>query len=350
MTGSPPGPQRADPLVSVIVPVFNGAQYLRESLDSILGQTYAPIEVIVMDDASSDDTPAIIASYGDRVRSVRHPANLGQFDNVNAGIALAGGELVAVYHADDVYEPHIVEREVEFLETHREVGAVFCLDVFVDQSNLEYGRLRLPPELRGHRVLTYRQVVNGLLKYKNRFLMGPGAMVRARVYREVGGYRASPFGIAGDLEMWLRIARDYPLGLLEEHLFRYRHFHGNLSHHYNHLRTAPDKFFTVMDAALSEGARAVATRPALDAYEGHRAEDTLRIAVTHYIRGELAVARAMLATVPAMRIAKGETLQRGRLLLLLVAFRVLTRLPRMEGVAGLFQRRWFVKPPPQLAG
>lgn len=337
----------ADALVSVIVPVFNGARYLRESLDSILGQTYANVEVIVMDDASVDETPAIVASYGSRVRSVRQPANLGQFDNVNAGIGLARGELISVCHADDVYDPRIVECEVEFLRAHPEAGAVFCLDVFVDQDNREYGRLELPEDLRGHCVLTYRQVVDGLLRYKNRFLMGPGAMVRVAAYEEVGRYRASPFGIAGDLEMWLRIARRHPVGLLEEHLFRYRHFHGNLSQHYSHLRTTPEKFFTVMDVELTEGGHAVASRQALDAYEGHRAADSLRIAVSHYIRGELAEARTLLGRIHAGRIARGgRTLQRGRLLVLLAAFRLLARLPRSEVVAAFFLNRWFAKPPP----
>jgi hypothetical protein len=198
-------------------------------------------------------------------------------------------------------------------------------------------------------VLTYRQIIDGLLRYKNRFLMAPGAMVRAQAYAEVGGYRAEPFGIAGDLEMWLRIARHQPVGLLEEHLFRYRHFHGNLSQHYNHLRTAPEKFFTVMDAELAQGADAVATRTALDAYEGHRAEDTLRIAVSYYIQGHLDQAREVLAKIRAATIVKGRNLQRGRLLILLGAFRLLSRLPRSEAVAVLFLRRWFVKSPPRPA-
>jgi hypothetical protein len=336
----------AEPLVSVIVPVYNGAKHLRESLDSILGQTYRNIQVIVMDDASSDETPEIIGSYGSRVQSVRHPANLGQFDNVNAGIGLARGELISVYHADDVYDTRIVECEVAFLQRHPEAGAVFCLDVFVEQNNREYGRLQLPGDLRGHGVLTYSQVVDGLLRYKNRFLVGPSAMVRARAYAEVGGYRAEPFGIAGDLEMWLRIARRYPLGVLEEYLLRYRHFHGNLSQHYFHLRTAPEKFFTVMDNELAQGARAVSTQAALEAYEGHRAEDDLRIAVTHYIRGDQAQARAGLGEIRARHLAKGRTLQRGRLLVLLLAFRLLVRLPRSETVASMFLRRWFAKVPP----
>src|SRR5436309_516341 len=102
---------RSDRLVSVIVPVYNGARYLRECLDSLLHQTYAEFEIIVADDASTDDTPAIIASYGDRVRSLRQAVNVGIYANANAGIELARGEFVAIYHADDVYDPRIVELE-----------------------------------------------------------------------------------------------------------------------------------------------------------------------------------------------------------------------------------------------
>src|SRR5215207_5945028 len=105
----------SQPLVTIAVPVYNGARHLRESLDSILQQTYARTEVIVLDDASKDETPIITASYGDRIRVVRHEKNLGGFGNMNAGIKLATGDLFAIYHADDVYESTIVEREVEYL-------------------------------------------------------------------------------------------------------------------------------------------------------------------------------------------------------------------------------------------
>ena len=111
----------AEPLVSIIVPVFNGERYLRESLDSILGQTYPRTEVLVMDDASTDGTPRILASYGNNVRYRRQRENRGIYGNSNDGIAVARGELVAVYHADDVYLPTVVEREVRFLLDHPEV-------------------------------------------------------------------------------------------------------------------------------------------------------------------------------------------------------------------------------------
>ena len=264
----------SSPLVTIAVPVYNGARHLRESLDSLLGQTYPRTEVIVLDDASKDDTPAILASYGDRIRVVRNEKNLGGFGNMNAGVKLAAGELIAIYHADDVYEPMIVEREVDYLRAHPTVGAVFCLDTFIDAESHEYGRLQLPPDLARNDVLTYEDVLNALLRWKNRFLRAPGAMIRRSTYDAVGLFREQ-FGIASDLDMWLRIARYSGIGLLHEYLFRYRHFHGNWSQQYQYLRTEPDAFFRVVDAWLASGERAHAAPDALAAYEGQRAEEHL---------------------------------------------------------------------------
>src|SRR5882672_1963255 len=84
------------PLVSIVVPVFNGERYLRESLDSILAQTYSRTEIIVMDDASTDGTAEIIASYGGRISHYRQPQNRGIYGNMNDGIAGSQGELIAI--------------------------------------------------------------------------------------------------------------------------------------------------------------------------------------------------------------------------------------------------------------
>jgi glycosyltransferase involved in cell wall biosynthesis len=332
------------PLVSIVLPVFNGAAYLRDALDSLLRQSYSPVEILALDDASTDETPAILATYGTRVRVIRQPANKGIYANANDGIAAARGELIAVYHADDVYDPRIVEREVAFLEAHPEAGAVFCLDVFVDADNRECGRLELPADLRGRGTLDYAAVLEGLLRHRNHFLMCPGAMVRAAAYREVGVYDQARYRNTSDLEMWLRIARRYPLGLLEEYLFRYRHFPLQSSRRYNRLRTTPENFFAIVDQYLAEDGRPLVSADAVACYEGHRAEDRLRIAVSHYIRGELAQAREALRRIPAAAILRGRTLQRWRLLVLLLAFRLLARLPRVNAVADLFLRRWFDKP------
>lgn len=338
---APDGGRR--PLVSIVVPVYNGAAFLPASLGSILAQSHANIEVIVMDDASTDETPAVarelVSRHPDRARYVRQPANRGQFGNVNAGIALAAGEYVAVFHADDVYDPEIVAREVEFLERHPEVGAVFCLDRFLDADGREYDRLRLIPDIPPGVPLRFPQVLNALLAHKNRFLVGPSAMVRRIAYESVGVNRPE-FGIASDLDMWVRIARAYPIAVLPEHLMGYRHFHGNSTQQYFALRTEEERFFAVMDACLAAGGRDHATAAALADYAAHRAEDRLMRAVNHYIRGSLREARALLGEIRAATIARSRRVQRWRLLVLVAGLRVAARLPRVPALARAMHRRW----------
>ena len=333
----------AAPFVSILVPVKDGALYLRESLDSLLAQTWHAREIIVLDDASTDATPEILASYGPALRTVRQSATLGIYDNVNTGLPLARGDLVAVYHADDVYLPTIVEREIEAFRAHPEVGAVFCLDTWIDAQGREYGRLELPPDIPLGRPLAFAEVVNALLARKNIFLVCPTSMVRAELYRRIGGYRQSLFKNSSDLDCWLRLAREAPLLVLPEYLVRYRHFHGSSSHRYHHMRTEPERTFAILDHHLAAGAEAVATSRALREYEAHRAEDLLLIAATHYIQDDRRAMRRRLAQVSTASLARGRNIQRGRLLLLRALLQLLASLPRAGFLADAFYRRWHAR-------
>ncbi|HEY8063057.1 MAG TPA: glycosyltransferase [Gemmatimonadales bacterium] len=337
---------RSGPLVSILVPSHNGAKYLRESLDSILAQSYPHIEIILLDDASTDETANIAAAYGDRIQHVRQPENLGIYDNVNVGIARSRGDLIATYHADDIYLPTIVEAQVAHLDAHPEVGAVFCADIFVDADGMEYDRLVLPPEVRGDRTLDYRTVLNTLLTYKNRFLVCPTAMVRASVHHDVGVYRQDRYRNTADLEMWLRIARRYPIAVLELHLMKYRHFHGNSSQRYHRLRTAPENFFGIMDEYLAMDDGGMATSYAMRNYEAHRAEDRLMAAISHYIKNELPAGRGALAEVKLGTLLRGPRVQRWRLVVIAIGMWLLLRLPRQEALAHQMFERWHVKRPP----
>jgi GT2 family glycosyltransferase len=333
------GPPR--PLVSIVVPVLNGERYLAESLDSILAQTYQPIEILVMDDGSTDGTAEIVASYGDRVIHHRQPAPQGIYANVNTGLALAHGELIATYHADDVYDPEIVEREAEFLARHPEAGAVFCKDVFIDRLGRPFGALRLPPGPRYDAPLDYETVVRTLLEHKNVLLRCPSAMVRASVYRELGGYNQDEFKNTSDLEMWLRIARRFPVGVLDEALFLYRRGHGSSSERYHKLRLEPERFFTIMDLELDRIGRRLIPPSVLASYEAHRAEDTLKVAAANYIAGHSDEMRRRLAVVRPRRILAGRHVARRRLLLLWALLRVLAPLPRLSPLATWLQARLY---------
>jgi glycosyltransferase involved in cell wall biosynthesis len=115
------------PRVTVVMAVYNAAQFLREAIASVLSQTYTDFELIVVDDASTDDSSAILRSYNDpRIRIIRHQTNLGASLSRNDALAAARGELIAIMDADDVCAPTRIERQVEFLQAHPAVGLVGC--------------------------------------------------------------------------------------------------------------------------------------------------------------------------------------------------------------------------------
>ena len=110
----------ANPLISCIIPVFNGERYLGEALDSILAQTYRPVEIIVVDDGSTDKTGELVARYGDRIRYFRQN-NEGAPTARNAGLSAARGAFVAFLDSDDLWHPDKLERQMARFEARPEL-------------------------------------------------------------------------------------------------------------------------------------------------------------------------------------------------------------------------------------
>jgi hypothetical protein len=329
------------PLVSIVVPAYNAERFLQASLDSIVAQTYPSREILLMDDASTDRTGEIARAYGDRIDYYRQPRNRGQFGNVDDGIARARGKYVAVYHADDIYQSEIVAREAAFLEANPQVGAVFALDVFINAEGKEWGRLKLPPGIQGGMPLDYQTVLNTILRRKNCILPAPSSMVRADVYRAVGPYRGSDFPVAGDFEMFFRIARQYPVAILGEYLFQYRWGHGNADQMDRLLRTVEEPYFAIMDEHLAAGARALAHPDALAAHEAHRSEDALMRAMSSYIMRDRHSMRLALAGASCRKLLASAYVQRFRLTVLTGLLMALCRLPQAAVMERAFRKRWF---------
>ncbi len=338
------------PLVSVVVPAFNAARFIETSVASILGQTYDKLEVVVVDDASTDDTADVLARIGDeRLRVIRNERNLGQFGAINVGIAHARGEIVAIQHADDEYLPAIVERQVAVLDAHPDAGAAFALDVFVDEAGREYSRVVLPDEFNAGGLLTYGRVLNGILRHGNSFVRGGTSFVRREVYEAVGQFSTDD-GLRGDIEMWLRVAAHRPIVINPEYLTRYRWGHDNESSRYGRLRADPELSFGVIDRRLAAGDAALAEADALAAYEGRRAEDLLIVTANRYVIGNRKAARQILARVSPRALLRTRQVQRGRLLVLWLLLHLLVRLPRVGAIASLFYRRWGAGPRAAVGG
>jgi glycosyltransferase involved in cell wall biosynthesis len=114
----------AKPTVSVVIPVFNGERYVAAAISSVLDQTRAPDEVIVVDDGSSDATPAVLASFGSRITVISQP-NGGGADATNRGVAAAAGDVLCFLDADDLWEPPKLAIQMDWLSTQPETEAVF---------------------------------------------------------------------------------------------------------------------------------------------------------------------------------------------------------------------------------
>jgi hypothetical protein len=214
---------------------------------------------------------------------------------MNRAVRESRGEFVAIYHADDVYDSRIVERELAFLAQHTDVGAVFCLDRFIDESGREYGRLRLPPALAQSRLFDAALLAESLLRYKNTFLRTPSVMFRRAAFDAVGGFDQERFGIAADLDMWTRLSLEWRIGLVHEYLMGYRHYTAQWSKQYERMRTEPEMFFAAMDRHLSRpGVRALVSTDALTSYRVWRVRDEAERAANAYVLGDRQKAIALL--------------------------------------------------------
>ncbi len=284
------------PLVSICMPAHNVGPWIGEAVGSVLGQSYRNIEVLVVDDGSTDNTREVLESFTDsRLQLHPNPQNLGGYETMNRAASLGQGEFIAIYHTDDVYEPEIVEREVRYLQENPAAGAVFTLDHHIDLQGNIYGGTTLPPHLKGRRLLRFEDVFPHILRNKNNLLRCPSFMVRRRVYEQLGPFLAKRYHVAADLEMWLRLSLAHPIGILDERLMRYRHGKGQWTNRYNRLRTEPEVFFDIMDLYMQKGNWAERLNPEDQTeYAFHRADDETFRAVNHVLRGEPKKALALL--------------------------------------------------------
>ena len=196
---------QGEPRVSVVSAVRNGERYLSEALESVMGQTLPPDEVLVIDDGSTDATADIARSYGARVMPSR---GRGVSDARNTGIAECRGDLIAFIDHDDVWEPHKLERQVAHLETHPEVGYVLC-----------WLRVVIEPGFERPAWVKDEDLTRGYLAH------GPSLFVRRGAFETVGLF-TSGLAIGEDAD-WIVRAQEagVPCGVVAEPLIRYR-LHG----------------------------------------------------------------------------------------------------------------------------
>jgi len=210
------------PTVTVIMPVYNAAAHLREATESILAQTFADFELLVVDDGSSDDSVAVLRSHEDaRLRLERNEHNLGLVATLNAAVRRATGRYIARMDADDVSLPTRLAEQVAYLDTHPEVSGVSVAYETIDEQNrgvsTDYG--------------LHRPVGPALVRWSlhfGSFFCHAASMLRREVFDALGGYDPA-FVHAEDYELWLRAARRFRFDNLPRVLYRVRLHDDNAS-------------------------------------------------------------------------------------------------------------------------
>jgi len=201
-----------EPIVSVIMPVYNGEPYLREAIDSILAQTYTNFELLVVDDNSTDLTVNIVQSYADPRIRLLTAAHEGIAQALNKGLAAARGNYVARMDSDDVSAPHRLEKQVAYLMLHQGVVMVGSWARLIDQESNNIGTCRT--------LLTRGRQLRVALWADNQFVHG-SVMMRRDAVRAVADYRYD-FTTSEDYDMWLRLAEIGELANLAEPLYHLR--------------------------------------------------------------------------------------------------------------------------------
>ncbi|MCX7427595.1 MAG: glycosyltransferase [Planctomycetia bacterium] len=181
-----------DPLVSVILPTYNRECFLGESIRSVIGQTYGNLELIVVDDGSTDGSADLVASIAPEARYVWQ-ANRGPADARNRGLLEARGDLIAFLDSDDAWHAEKLARQVAFLAAHPSVGVVYSARRVSD----EHGRVIGGQTKRMHS----GRVTEALLQ--SVFITMPSVVVRRSVVDRVGSFDAS-LRVTEDFEYWLR--------------------------------------------------------------------------------------------------------------------------------------------------
>jgi glycosyltransferase involved in cell wall biosynthesis len=213
------------PLVSVVMPAYNCAPFIGETLQSVYRQTYDHWEVIVINDGSTDETAAVL---GPHLRTIRYfyQENHGASAARNAAVRQARGELVAFLDADDVWLPEMLEVQVGVMQRAPECGLVFSDGKTLVGTRIRDESLfsrRLEPWIRAHGTgdpLVAKGSLIRELSFWNEIVTS-GVMVRRDCFEAVGGFDEQ-ITIAEDYDLWLRIARRYPMAAVRRSLWMYR--------------------------------------------------------------------------------------------------------------------------------
>lgn len=219
-----------NPLVSVIIPAFNAGKYIARTLDSVVNQTYQNLEILVIDDGSTDQTPTIVREFITKDKRIQllQQSNSGVAEARNLGIKYSHGCLIAPIDADDIWMPENIDKQVKsILCSPPTVGMVYAWSFNIDEADNLTG---------GFHVAWWKGDVYLPLICRNFVGNASAVLIRRSCFEKVGGYNSSlrKQNAQGceDLDLYLRIAASYQVSLVPDFLVGYRQVRGSMSRNF----------------------------------------------------------------------------------------------------------------------
>lgn len=210
---------RIDPLVSVVIPNYNYARYVSAAVESALSQTYTHVEVIVVDDGSTDNSIEVLRTFENKIRIIQQK-NSGQSISRNRGISEARGDFVAFLDADDLWMPTKLEKQMALFR-NPSVGLVYC-GVNLTDSDLKTIEIQRA-EYRGRTLYAHTEYARAVV------LGGEStAVVRKEVFLRAGLFDPA-LSLSAGWDMWRRIASAYEIDFVDEPLIQYRQHGSNVT-------------------------------------------------------------------------------------------------------------------------
>jgi len=201
------------PKISILMTVYNGGLYLKQSINRVLMQSFGDFEFIIVDDGSTDNTKEIIALFKDeRIMLKKLKENIGRIKALKLGFSLCKGEYISILDADDIYERDKLKEQSGFLDSNNSVGLVSCDYYIINDKDKIIGSIQ---GLSSHN----RNIRQELLK--ENFIKHSSVMFRRAIYESIGGYRLE-FQAALDYDFLLRVSEYTEIFILDKILFRYR--------------------------------------------------------------------------------------------------------------------------------
>ncbi|MFC4386540.1 glycosyltransferase family 2 protein [Gracilibacillus marinus] len=207
------------PLVTIFIPVFNSEQYLKESINSILNQTYNNIELLLVDDGSTDNSVKLIQSIDDpRIRLLQNKGNKGIPYTRNVGLREARGKYMAIMDSDDIAMPTRIETQVNYLENNPDIDAIGSYYIKFTDNNERKISVRYTKADEIKMMLLYFTPISN-----------PSSMVRISTVKENNLSYNEDFFVSQDYEFWAQLSKVGKIEVVEDYLLKYRTGHENIT-------------------------------------------------------------------------------------------------------------------------